>query len=293
MFDRSIDENLNRYIEEAIFFFKNSESDYSFVIENNHGEKSDDLFLSRRSYLVYQTQLYRYASGDDFDFWWKCFSIFSKVNKTFIYKLMWLKNNVNKYNRWGEFYNKFKISRDIPLLSYIVACDPNLSDREIHANNFLSELIENRKYFNGDTQKDFVRAMLYDLKDLNFDSNGLYFEQCEYYFNKHLTSPEYIEILECRGMNNEANIEVVDLSAKLKNALNDEVPDNEIFDKKYMSELFERINMIFKGQLDSLGIACSSLSEAKESKKMFCLYWLYPDFFQVKQPVTYLIAVSS
>ena len=50
-FNKKIDEDLTEYLAQATYFFRNTDQNFSFTIEDNYGGESKDLFLRRRSYL--------------------------------------------------------------------------------------------------------------------------------------------------------------------------------------------------------------------------------------------------
>lgn len=281
-----IENSFAAYVEDAIYFFEHTNANFSYVITNNNGESSEDLFLRRRSYLVYSTQLYRYASGDNFKKWWLCFSMYPHFEENLILKIRWLKNNLKKFERWDEFDKVRSEIEGLPFLSYISACNPNATDKEQYANQFLEELAV-QHYKKTDLQKSFIQIMLYDLRTLDLETEA-YLKACEYYFEGDFQSEEYIEILKSKNQNTESLDVSNEASNELQKLLNKEAEIEELLDSNQFMPFVNELSNLAERYTSAFDVAVSSLKEDSHKLKVFCAYWFKPSSFSAESIFTIL-----
>jgi len=152
-------------LKEPIAFFKKTDAFYNLEIGKE--SKFKDLFLIRRAYLIYYEQVYKNYNPDNLDLWWKSITIYPKVEEQLIVRVRWLKNNLEKCNNWSDFDALIKNEqKNIPLLSYVFACNPNSSDKEKmkYADILVSELLEYKNHFKSPHKKSFAEILLWDVQ---------------------------------------------------------------------------------------------------------------------------------
>ncbi|MBW2960570.1 hypothetical protein [Mesonia aestuariivivens] len=281
-----IENSFAAYVEDAINFFKHTDANFNYVITNNNGESSEDLFIKRRSYLVYTTQLYRYASGDNFKKWWLCFSMYPHFEENLILKIRWLKNNLKKFDRWNELDKVRSEIGELPFLSYISACNPNTTDKEHFANQFLEELSVHN-YNKTDLQKSFIQIMLYDLRCLDLETDA-YLKACEYYFEGDFQSEEYIEILKSKNQNTESLDVSNEASNELQKLLNKDAEIEDLLDSNQFMPFVIELSNLAERYKSAFDVAVSSLKEDSHKLKVFCAYWFQPSSFSAESIFTIL-----
>ena len=111
---------------------------------------------------------------------------------------------------WSDFDELIKDEdKNIPLLSYIHACNPHNSeeDKTGYADALISELFQYVEHFNAPEQKDFVGIVIWDVRELISDKEALE-KVAKIYFEGRETEEEYQDIQEVLGIKNE-NIEEI------------------------------------------------------------------------------------
>jgi len=199
-------------LKEPLAFFKKTDAFYNLEIGSSSSGKDEfkDLFLIRRSYLVYHEQTYKNYDSKNLDLWWKSVSIYPKVEENLIVRMRWLKNNLNKCDNWNDFDTLTKEeNKNIPLLSLVLACNPNTSekDKTKYADLLLTELFEHRNHFKTPHKKQFAEILLWDVRDFVNDKAKLK-EVAKFYFQGNETCKEYQDIQAVLGEKNE-NLEDV------------------------------------------------------------------------------------
>ncbi len=209
-------------LREPLAFFKRTNAFYDLKIgTSSSGEKDfENLFLKRRSFLVYIEQVYKNYKPENLELWWKSICIYPKVEENLIVRMRWLKNNLNKCNNWSDFEELIKDEdKNIPLLSYVLSCNPNTSkkDKTKYANILIAELYEHKNHFKTPHKKQFAEILLWDVRDFVSDKEKLQ-EVAKFYFKGNETSKEYQDIQSILGIKNE-NIEDIKAALeKLNNA---------------------------------------------------------------------------
>ncbi|WP_324028213.1 WGR domain-containing protein [Maribacter sp. BPC-D8] len=200
-------------LKEPLAFFKKTDAFYNLEISNSSSGNKDefkDLFLKRRSFLIYREQVYKNYDPKNLELWWKSITIYPKVEENLVVRMRWLKNNLNKCGNWDAFDKLIKEEdKDIPLLSYIFAFNPNTSnkDKTKYADILISELYEHRNHFKTPHKKQFGEILLWDVRDFVSDKAKLK-EVAKFYFQGNETCKEYQDIQAVLGEKNE-NIEEV------------------------------------------------------------------------------------
>ncbi len=209
-------------LKEPIAFFKKTDAFYDLKITGSYGDKTefDDLFLKRRSYLVYWEHVYKNYNPDNLDLWWKSITIYPKVEEQLIVRMRWLKNNLEKCKNWSDFDALIKDEdKNIPLLSYVLACNPNTSkkDKTKYADILVAELLEHKNHFKTPHKKSFAEVLLWDVSEFVSDKEKLQ-ETAQFYFQGNETSKEYQDIQSILGIINENIDETKTLLDKLDKA---------------------------------------------------------------------------
>lgn len=217
--DHKLTEKLE-LLKEPLAFFKKTDAFYNLEIGRNDKNEFKDLFLIRRAYLIYHEQVYKNYNPANLDLWWKSVIIYPKVEENLIVRLRWLKNNLNKCNKWSDFDALItEKDKNTPLLSYIFACNPNTATKKKtdYANTLISELIEHKNHFKTPHKKQFVEIILWDVKDFVSTKEKLK-EASKFYFQGNETCKEYQDIQAVLGETNENIDEVINALEKLNKA---------------------------------------------------------------------------
>ncbi len=207
-------------IKEPLAFFKKTDAFYNLEIQGGYSsdeKEFKDLFLKRRSYLIYWEQVYKNYNPDNLELWWKSITIYPKIEEQLIVRMRWLKNNLNKCNNWDDFDVLIKDQpKDIPLLSYIFACNPNTTSKEKtkNADILISELLAYKDHFKTPHKKSFAEIILWDVRE--FVSNKKKLEEvAKFYFQGNETCKEYQDIQSILGVKNKNINEIRDALEKL------------------------------------------------------------------------------
>ena len=110
--------------------------------------------------------------------------------------MRWLKNNLSKCDKWLEFENLIeKEDKDIPLISYVLACNPQYSDQHKteYANKFTAEALKYKRYFKSNAKREFAQVLLWDVRDFVTDKETLK-KAATYYFKGRETEGTYQDI---------------------------------------------------------------------------------------------------
>lgn len=183
-------------LKEPLAFFKKTDAFYNLVINGSDKEELKELFLMRRAYLVYRENVYKNYDINNLDLWWKSITIYPKVDEQLIIRMRWLKNNLTKCNAWKAFDELIKTeSKNIPLLSYVFACNPNSTKKKKtkYADILIDELFEHRDKWKGLKKVKFAEIMLWDVRECVSDKTTLE-KVAKFYFRGHKTSKEYQDI---------------------------------------------------------------------------------------------------
>lgn len=210
------------YFKYALAFFKNTDAFYDLKISNAYSDKKkfEQLFLKRRSYLIYWIHSYKNYDINNIDLWWKSVSIQPNIDEELIVRMRWLKNNLKKCDAWNAFdlltHNE---SKNIPLLAYVWACNPHNTEEEKtkYADILISELYEHRNIWKTPHKKGFAEAILWDVRELA-SNKKLLAQTATFYFNGNETSDEYQDIQKILGTKNE-NIDEVRVDLDTLNKL--------------------------------------------------------------------------
>jgi len=210
-------------LKEPLAFFKKTDAFYDLEIQGGYSsdkKEFEDLFLKRRAYLIYWEQVYKNYNPDNLDLWWKSICIYPKVEEQLIVRMRWLKNNLNKCNNWSDFDKLIKDEpKDIPLLSYIFACNPNTSSKEKtnYANSLIKELFTHRNEWKTSHKKSFTEIILWDVREFVSDKDMLQ-KVSKFYFQGNETCKEFQDIQAVLGIKNENLGDIKIALDKLENA---------------------------------------------------------------------------
>lgn len=182
-------------IDGAIDFFDTTDAFYNIEVAKE-GYTSGDIFLRRRANLIWLTYSYEYRGKENsFDKWWLSVTIYSQADENMIRRIRWLKNNLQKFNKWDELESQIKKSKNtnIVFLSYVLACNPNEKNKSSHADKFLHELNKHKGRFSSEANRSFAQIMLWDLKE-HFTEKKLLKTIMDFYFRANFDSNEYKEL---------------------------------------------------------------------------------------------------
>ena len=183
-------------LKEPLAFFEKSDAFYDIKIRGLSHLDLEHLFLKRRSYVVYSEHSYKNFKPENLNLWWKSISIYPKVEENLIVRMRWLRNNLHKCNMWGEFDELIKEEdKNIPLLSYIFACNPNTSKKEKtnYADIFSNELFKYKNQFKTDHKRSFGAIMLWDVRTFVSDKEILK-KAAKFYFKGKKKEKEFLAI---------------------------------------------------------------------------------------------------
>ncbi len=202
------------YIDRALSFFSDTDPFYDIPLEPGYGygrkEGLEQIFLKRRSYLVYHTQSQSYRGGENnFENWWYSITIYPNAEKNMPFRMRWLRNNVKKFDNWQQLDDQLSNYNgpEISLMPYALACHPNRGDRADQANKFLMEVWENKNLWKNPDQKRFLQAMIWDVRQLATDTGQLS-QSADYYFKDATLDEMYLDIQKIMGTENE-NIQTI------------------------------------------------------------------------------------
>ncbi len=221
--DNNLTEKLD-LIREPLGFFAKTDAFYDVKLSDSYSKKEEfvELFLKRRSYLVWVAHSYHFRGGANaVDLWWLSIKIYPKVETFLIRRMRWLGKNLKKYNQWDAFDKLIKSEKselnNIPLLSYILAENPNTKDRGKYADLFLKELLADQETWKGNVERSFAQVMIFDIKE-HFKNKYLLKEVVDFYFKDDTTSKEYEGIMSILGVKTEQLSSVRDTLLQLKKA---------------------------------------------------------------------------
>jgi hypothetical protein len=168
-------------IKDALAFFDHTQPSFNITIENSYTEEEEftDIFLKRRSYLLFSTHSYKYAAGaDGLKSWWRSITIYPHAERYMIKRMRWLSNNLSKFDQWQPFNLILEQTPDqesISLLAYVLALNPlaSVEDRQIHAARLLSELIEKEQLWKNPSERRFGQVMIWDVREQITDKSLL------------------------------------------------------------------------------------------------------------------------
>ena len=262
-------------LNEPLAFFKLTDGFYNLNIKGGGDKKKFvDLFLKRRSYLIYFEQVYKNYDIEHLDLWWKSISIYPKVDTQLIVRMRWLKNNLKKCNAWNLFEDLTADEpKDIPLLSYIFVCNPNTSAKEKakYADIFVTELYTHRNEWKAPHKRSFGEIMLWDVRTFVKDK-ALLEKAANFYFESNELSKEYVDIQKVLGVENGNLEEVKESVDKLKKAF----VGFDRFDtsKKDKVKYHNKIDSILeKMEPDILLESVSNVTNIELAKRCFVYLW--------------------
>ncbi len=296
-------EIINRYqlqkelneITGAIHFFEKRDVFYDLSISNNCTDKQElkQLFLKRRAYLIWNTQSYLFGGGSEaLEKWWLSILVYPKAEQYLILRIQWLKNNLEKFNKWNEFNALFKKNKheQIPLLSYVRACNPTEKQRNRYADKTVDELITCFHLFKGKNETEFAQAMLWEIKDIIRDKK-IYKKCVGLYYEGATSNNHYKEIMSVLGLNIELTEVKADLGALKKIA---EMLDSASAEKQ--ASLRKQIDTILKKiDPDLLFLLIDNIDNRDVSIVAFCYLYTH-DIPNKEKPLTRLfmkLALSS
>ena len=216
-----LDEKL-KYLKEPIEFFEVTKDISTFKEKVLSSIEEPKRFLERLSYDMWLSYLYKHIGGkDSYKQWLATLNIYPEVDKYLIRKVRWVKNNIKEFMMWNNLNQDFIEIEDIPLASYIQACNPKLPtlERLKYAKQLISDLNKYKKVYSSNLSQSFAQIMLWDIKDIVDDKlKDKYRKIVEHYFSSNKTSKEYLDILKdtFREVNEETYI-VAKYLDKLKN----------------------------------------------------------------------------
>lgn len=188
-------------INDALAFFEHQSPYDDITITNSYADDADftDIYLKRRSYLVYVTRSYAYASGaDGLAAWWQSIDLYPQAERYMIQRMRWLGNNLTEHDQWQAFSDlvgQKPAADDISLLSYVQALNPRGTqpDRTQQATRFLNELITHEQLWKNPTERSFGQIMIWAIRDTITDK-ALLQSAVDIYFDGDSISAEFQDI---------------------------------------------------------------------------------------------------
>ena len=180
-------------------FFNKTNAFYDLKISGGYSSRDDftNVFLIRRAYLVWVSHSYNYKGGENaLEKWWLSIEIYPKVDESLIQRIRWLRNNLNKFEKWNDFDQLMadKDKESYPLLSYIMASHPSVKDKSKYADLFVQEIMEHKEVWKYNTQRLFAQTMMWDLRDYFEDKKALK-KAMAFYFSDETASEKYEDLL--------------------------------------------------------------------------------------------------
>lgn len=240
------------FINDAIAFFDHHSPSKDIPIRHSEADKSkfENLYLKRRSYLIYSVHSYSYASGSaGLENWWHSITLYPSAERHIIKRMRWLGNNLKKYEKWQSFNNLIGAESDvdsISLLSYVNAINPllDMQTKQQYAEAFLKELIAGEQLWKDKTSRLFGQVMIWDVRELVRDKS-LLAQASELYFKGDSISERFQDI---NAILNGDNANAVNLPAnKLLVSLEEAVADFDQY--KASQEQKDSINRFVDEQL--------------------------------------------
>ncbi len=223
-------------IYDALVWFEKHDVFYNMPVKyvnmfskTKHEPDADDLFLIRRAYLLFTTYTYEYAKDENtFEKWWLSVKLYPKAEENMIKRMRWLRNNLNKYNKWNLFEEKIKTdTTEIALLSYVLAQNPNEENKTKFADKFIQELAKGKDFWKDETPKLFAQTMIYDLKDSYSDIETLK-DVLRFYFAGN-TRDAKLKELEKQHFEDSLTVDIEKEIEELQNILNEGIEDSLMY----------------------------------------------------------------
>ena len=264
-------------LKEPLAFFKKTDAFYNLEIEGGYAsdkKEFEDLFLKRRAYLVHFEQNYKNYDITNIVLWWKAITIYPKVEERLIVRMRWLKNNLKKCDAWEDFDKLIANEpKDIPLLSYIFACNPNTAKKEktTYADMLINELFEHRDEWKTPHKKPFGEILLWDVREFISDKTKLQ-EVAKFYFQGNETCKEYQDIQSVLGIENENIEEIREALEKLSTAFEGydrfKTPSKE--KEKYHEKV---VNILSEFEPELLLEVVQNIKNHELAKRCFVYLW--------------------
>ncbi len=275
-------------IEWALDFFKTTDCFYNIKIGQSHWysdaqkEKFKDLFLIRRAYLVFLTQSYGYAGGKNaLDKWWLSIKLYPNIEESYIRRIRWLKNNLEKFNRWNDFITLYEKEGkpEIPLLSYIFACLPNGTKLSKYADETLQILWDNYELWKDNINRSFAQIIIYDIRKVA-QNKKLLIQCAGKYYAGETIEEEYQEILREAGIETNTNSqEITDLIQDIKKIEKEfyQIEDKKNENQKDLEKIWHKLDMLFdKLSPEQLYVIADNLDTEIAVKRLFHYIFTHP-----------------
>ncbi len=187
-------------IYDALAWFEKHDEFYNMPLKdtglyNSHEPDADYLFLIRRAYLMLVIYTYKNRGGENaFEQWWLSVKLYPKAEEYMIRRMRWLWRNLDQYNQWHLLEEKLKTDNTkIALLSYVLAQNPNETNKSKFADQFIKELEKGKNLWKDDTAKAFAQQMIFDLKDAYTDTQTLK-RVMQFYFSGKMKDERFVAI---------------------------------------------------------------------------------------------------
>ncbi len=195
------DDYMVKKIRQCLVFFDEL-GDYDNVsLSTKYNKVRKDLFLLRRANTIYITQNGYQAKKDSFEKWWLSVALHPTADEHSVHRMYWLNKSLTLHNQWNVFEEKLQSENidvknpPIVLLNYVCASNPNTEKKAYFANKFLQELHEHKKVWDDYETREWVGAMLCNLKGL-YTKTQLLQEVMDFYFHNEFDSEEYRALFE-------------------------------------------------------------------------------------------------
>ncbi|MGB1294392.1 MAG: hypothetical protein ACPG6V_02850 [Flavobacteriales bacterium] len=184
-------------LREPLAFFQHTDAFYELPINNNK-----ELFLLRRSYVVHNEHAYKNYQANNLKLWLLSITLYPKVEEQLIVRMRWLKNNLTKCENWDDFDKILEEKhKEIPLMAYVLACNPNTndSDKTNYAHLLIKELLEYKNHFKSPHKKSFAEVLLWDIRHF-VEDKSLLKKAVDFYFEGNTISNIYMDIQNVLGI---------------------------------------------------------------------------------------------
>jgi hypothetical protein len=278
-------------IEQALVFFENTDEYYDLHLS----DEAKGVFLQRRAYLLYICHSQSHRGGEDaLNLWWKSITLYPEQDENLIYRIQWLKNNLEHYNKWTEFDEYLdKESTNIPLLCYVFACNPNTEDKNKYTftNQFIQNINNNKNSYKGDKPIGFIQTMLWTIRNYVSDKE-LYRSICNFFYQGNYISEKYQEIISVIDNKPVINLkEIEDHTTNIESILS--TSDRFECDHITTNRLIKEVSLYLSEIPNSTRLSIINNIKDNHHKKIMLAYLLQSSIDEKYETVRYLFTRSS
>ncbi len=146
---------------------------------NDRIEDLKNLYLIRRSFLLYETGSLEFVRGEGgLLCWWMSVKMYPHAEPYMPERVLWLVKNIQNFSQWDSFNRLLNQEKDIKLknislFSFVEAMTPGNNRRSECADKVLHELYDCRQSWSPEISSDSIATMMWMLRDYISDKNIL------------------------------------------------------------------------------------------------------------------------